>query len=477
MRYLMKNENNNKKPIEMLKKLILFILLVILFIPIGVFAQKIIPIPTQAQLDWQNAELTVVFHYDLHVFDGKKYNQAENRITPIPDYNIFNPVNLDTDQWVKAAKDAGFKVAILTATHETGFALYQSKVNPYSLKAVDWRDGKGDIVRDFVNSCRKYGIAPGIYIGIRWNSFYGVHDFKVQGDTEFSKNRQEHYNKMCEGMVRELCSNYGDLAIVWFDGGAHGPEQGGPDVLSIFEELQPKGLFYHNLQRADIRWGGSESGTVPYPCWGTYETPSWFNNSGADVGFKPLKYGNPDGAYYMPAMSDAPLRGYNGGHEWFWEPDDEEHIYPLDNLMNMYYNSVGHNTNLIMGLTPNATGLLPGPDVQRLKEWGDEIKKRFSDPLAETSGKGKKLTIRLKKRTNINHVILQEDISQGERVRKFSLEGKTKNGWKTLFEGSSIGHKFIHVFDDTEVSHVRLRIKESIGEPIVKSFEIFQIKD
>jgi alpha-L-fucosidase len=461
----------------MLKNFTLFTLLVTLYIPLEICAQNVIPIPSSSQLKWQNAELTAVFHYDLHVFDGKKYNQAENRITPILDYNIFNPVKLDTDQWIKAAKDAGFKIAILTATHETGFALYQSKVNPYSLRAVNWRDGKGDIVRDFVNSCRKYGIAPGIYIGIRWNSFYGIHDFKVQGETEFSKNRQDYYNKMCEGMVRELCSNYGDLAIVWFDGGAHGPEQGGPDVLSIFEELQPNGLFYHNLQRADIRWGGSESGTVPYPCWGTYETPTWFNNKGVDIDFRPLKYGNPDGAYYIPAMSDAPLRGYNGRHEWFWEPGDEEHIFPLEQLMDKYYKSVGRNSTLIMGLTPDPTGLLPEPDVQRLKEWGAEIKSRFAVPLAKTSGKGKNLIISLNERSNINHIVLQEDISKGERVRKFTLEGKTKNGWQSLFDGSSIGHKFIHVFDEIEVSHIRLKIIESIGEPMIQSFEIFSVKD
>ena len=100
----------------------------------------------------------------------------------------------------------GAKIAILTATHETGFALYQCDVNPYSLKAVKWRNGKGDIVEDFVKSCRKYGIEPGVYIGIRWNSFFGIHDFKVQGDTEFSSTPQDYKNKMCEGMVEERTS-------------------------------------------------------------------------------------------------------------------------------------------------------------------------------------------------------------------------------------------------------------------------------
>ncbi len=438
-----------------------------------------VPIPTQAQLTWQNAELVAVFHYDLHVFDGEKYNQQKNRITPVSDYNIFNPEKLNTDQWIKAAKDAGCKIAILTATHETGFALYQSDVNPYSLKAVKWRDGKGDIVKDFVESCRKYDIKPGIYIGIRWNSFYGVFDFMVNGDNQFAENRQEYYNRMCEGVVEELMSRYGDLAIVWFDGGAHGPEKGGPDVLSAFEKHQSNCIFYHNTQRADIRWGGSESGTVPYPSWGTYPFP-YSHSTNQEVvlanNFQLLKEGDPDGKYYMPAMSDAPLRGYNGRHEWFWEPGDEKHIFPLENLMNMYYNSVGHNTSLILGLTPNADGLMPEPDVQRLKEFGDEIKRRFSNPVATVSGTGKTVNLKLTEKQKVNHVVLMEDISKGERVRKFVLEGKSGNGWKTIFEGSCIGHKFIHRFDEMEVSAVRLNIFESNGEPQIQNFQVFKIE-
>ena len=122
------------------------------------------PLPNKKQLAWQEAEMGAVFHYDLHVFDGKKYGQGGNRIDPVTDYQIFNPTKLDTDQWIKAAKDAGFTFAILTATHETGFALYQSEVNPYCMKALNYKDGKGDIVRDFIDSCRKYGIKPGIYL-------------------------------------------------------------------------------------------------------------------------------------------------------------------------------------------------------------------------------------------------------------------------------------------------------------------------
>ncbi|MBN2611747.1 MAG: alpha-L-fucosidase [Bacteroidales bacterium] len=463
----------------MRKKLQLTVLLLFGILGYAKTQNKVnVPIPTQAQLTWQNAELVAVFHYDLHVFDGGKYNQQKNRITPIVDYNIFNPKNLDTDQWIKAAKDAGCKIAILTATHETGFALYQSDVNPYSLKAVKWRYGKGDIVKDFVESCHKNGVKPGIYIGIRWNSFFGVFDFIVNGDNQFAENRQQYYNRMCEGMVEELMSRYGVLAIVWFDGGAHGPELDGPDVLRVFEKHQPNCIFYHNSQRADIRWGGSESGTVPYPCWGTYPFP-YLHSTNQEVvlanNFQLLKEGDPNGKYYMPAMSDAPLRGYNGRHEWFWEPGDEEHILPVENLMNMYYKSVGHNSTLILGLTPNPDGLLPEPDVERLKEFGKEIKHRFSTPIASTSGTGKEIKLSLFKNQRINHVIVQEDIVKGERVREFVLEGKTKDGWQTIFEGSCIGHKFIHQFEDMEVDAVRLQILESKGEVQIKNFDVFNV--
>ncbi|GAA4297549.1 alpha-L-fucosidase [Aestuariibaculum suncheonense] len=460
----------------------IYILIIFLFNSLETTAQSktAIPIPTQAQLDWQNAELVAVFHYDLHVFDGKTYNQSHNRITPVEDINIFNPEQLDTDQWIKSVKDAGCKIAILTATHETGFALYQSDVNPYSLKAVKWRDGKGDIVKDFVESCRKYGVKPGIYIGIRWNSFFGIHDFIVEGNSDFAKNRQQHYNRMCEGMVDELMSRYGDLAIVWFDGGAHGPEKGGADILPIVEKYQKDIVFYHNTQRADIRWGGSESGTVPYPCWGNYPFP-YSHSTNQEVifknNFKLLKTGDPNGKFYMPAMSDAPLRGFNGRHEWFWEPNDDENIYPLKNLMDMYCNSVGHNTSLILGITPDPNGLVPEADVKRLKEFGENIKRNFSTPVASASGNKSKLTVKLPNAQEVNQVVITEDISHGERVRNFILEGKTKSGWKTIFEGSCIGHKFIYKFDGIEVSQVRLKITASQDTPKIKSFEVFHITD
>lgn len=465
----------------MRKNRVLLIFIIMSLLSISVTAQKreikTIPIPTQAQLNWQQSELVALFSYDLHVFDGVQYNQAYNRITPIPDINIFNPDQLDTDQWIRSVKDMGAKIAIITATHETGFALYQSDANPYCMKALKWKDGKGDIVRDFVNSCRKFGIQPGIYIGIRWNSFMGVYDFMMPNDgTVFQKNRQAFYNKMCEDMTKELMTRYGDLAIVWYDGGGHGPELGGADILPIVEKYQQNILFYHNSQRADIRWGGSETGTVAYPCWGTFTYP-YSHSKNQELIFKDnfrlLKTGNPDGAYYMPAMSDAPLRGYNGRHEWFWEPDDEAHVFPLENLMNMYYKSVGRNSTLILGITPDPTGRVPESDATRMREFGAEINARFSKPLAETKGNGNRFELKFSTPTLIRDVIMQEDIRFGERVRQYRLEGRINGKWALLAEGSCIGHKRIEQIEPITVSAIRLRISQSLDTPMIANLSVY----
>lgn len=438
-----------------------------------------IPVPNKQQLAWQNAELGVIFHYDLHVFDSSKYLQSENRNTPIADYNIFNPAKLDVNQWVIAAKDAGAKFALLTVTHETGFALYQSDVNPYCMKALKWKSGKGDIVRDFVEACRRYGIQPGLYLGIRWNSFFGVHDFKVEGEGKMQENRRKYYNAMVEGMVKELCTRYGALFEIWFDGGASSPEKGAPDVLPIVKKYQPDCLFYHNDQLAEARWGGSESGTVGYPCWSTFPYP--FTGSGESAipgislnNFSLLKHGDSLGNYWVPAMADAPLRGYDGRHEWFWEPGDESHIEPLNNLLDMYYKSVGRNATLILGLTPDNTGLMPQPDVSRLKEFGNAIKERFDNPLASVQGSGNKFVMHFKKPEMVNQISVSEDISKGERIRKYKIYALIKGKWKTVCDGTSIGHKRIQEFNSVKTRSLKLIIEESRDIPEI-SFKAYFI--
>ena len=439
-------------------------------------AQVVLPLPNHKQIAWQQAEVGALFSYDLHVFDNQKYNQQQNRISPMYDYQIFYPDQLDTDQWIRAAKDAGITFAILTVTHETGFALYQSDVNPYCMKALKYQDGKGDLFRDFVNSCRKYGVKPGVYVGIRWNSLMGVHNFRMNGEGEFRDNRQRYYNHMVEGMVTELCTRYGDLFEIWFDGGADHPDKGAPDVLPIVQKYQPNCLFYHNLQLAEARWGGSESGTVEYPCWATFPNPYSHGGNTTEEWMQLLRHGDKNGTYWMPAMSDAPLRGYNGRHEWFWESGDEAHLFPVEDLMNMYEKSVGRNSTLIIGLTPDDHGLLPEPDVQRLKEWGEEVQRRYGDPIATTFGIGKELILKLDRKQKVNHLILQEDISRGERIRKYQVDARVNGRWVPVCSGESVGHKRIEQFDDINTQQLRLTVQVATAEPIIGNFSVFLVE-
>jgi alpha-L-fucosidase len=426
-----------------------------------------LPIPSGAQMAWQEAELGLVYHWDLHVFDGKKYSQGQNRRAPIENIDMFNPAKYDTDQWIAAAVAMGAKFAILTASHETGFRLWQSDANPYCMKALKWRNGKGDIVKDFVESCKKYNIQPGIYMGTRWNSHLGVLDHKVQPHCKLT---QAEYNALIEKEVEEICSRYGELFEIWLDGGVLAPHLGGPDVLPIFEKYQPDGLFYHNAQRSDARWGGTESGTVGYPCWATMP----FKGSRGHIDRKLLMHGDAEGKYWSPAMSDAPLRGYNGRHEWFWEPGDEEHIFPLENLLDMYYKSVGRNSTLIIGVTPDDRGLLPEMDVKRMAEFGKEIKRRFSKPVAWTGGKGEIVELKLKEPAQIDHVVIMEDIKHGERIREYIVEAtRGEDMWGKICDGTSIGHKRIQHFPPVEVVAVRLCITKSTETPIIRNLAVY----
>ena len=442
------------------------------------FAQEINqPKPSAPQLAWQKAEVGVLISYDLPVFQGTPYNQAQNRITPFTNANIFNPTQLNTDQWIQAAKAGGAKFAVLTVTHETGFALYQSDANPYCMKAIKFQNGKGDIVRDFVNSCRKYGVEPGIYVGIRWNSYLGVHDFKIEGSSEFVKRRQAAYKNMCEQMVTELCTRYGKLFMIWFDGGADDPSKNGPNILPIVTKYQPNCLFYHNAQKADFRWGGSESGTVPYPSWSTF--PFVFSHAVKQEtifanNFALLKTGDPAGKFWMPAMSDAPLRGHKGGHDWFWNPSEDHHVNPIDKMMNMYYGSVGHNSTLILGITPDNRGLIPNADVAMLKAWGDSIKKVFKTPVASLKPQQKDYTINIPSQKSFSKIVIQENIQEGERVRSFVIEVRINDQWKAIKEGSCIGHKYIGLLDTPiKATAVRLIIKEATSAPMIKTFALY----
>ena len=261
-----------------------------------------LPKPTPTQLAWQDAELGLLYCYELHVFNPARYGQSVARKTKL-DLDLFNPARLDTDQWMEGAVAMGAKFAILTASHESGFRLWQSDANPFSLKSTRWGGGTRDVVGEFVESCRRAGIKPGIYLGTRWNAHLEVLDHKVNLGRGGDDAKQAAYARLIEREVTEICTRYGELFELWFDGGGYTPDKGGPDVLPIFDKHQPGCIFYHNEQRSDVRWGGSESGMVGYPCWATVPWKAHVAHRNAPGWMATLRTGDPEGKYWCPAMA------------------------------------------------------------------------------------------------------------------------------------------------------------------------------
>ena len=284
------------------------------------------------------------------------------------DPNLYQPSQLDTDQWLDAAKGAGARYAVFTATHFNGFMQWQSDLYPYGLRQTSWRGGEADVVGDFVASCERAGIAPAIYFSTHRNAYWTVWGHYVDWGEGRGTAKQARFNAVAEKMTQELCSRYGPLLQIWFDSGVLTPAEGGPDVLPVFERHQPDGVFYHNMNRAGHRWIGNEEGFAHYPCWATM--PGGDVSHRADAWKPLLESGDPDGAVWSPGMVDVPLRGAADVHNWFWNPDQEYGLHSIDALVQMYYDSVGRNCNFVMGAVVDPEGAVPEADVERLRGAG-----------------------------------------------------------------------------------------------------------
>jgi alpha-L-fucosidase len=422
----------------------------------GSLAATQLPRPTPAQIAWQDYEVGMLFSLDLPVFASGGWKETRETYDP----NLFNPAQLDTDQWLEAAREAGCGYAVFTATHFNGFLQWQSDLYPYGLKQTSWRDGKGDVMQDFVASCHKYGIAPGVFLSCHRNAYQKVWKYRVnwgEGGPE-----QAQFARIGEKMTEELCSRYGPLCEIWYDAGLIDPNDGGPDVVPIVNRFQKSTVFYSSPRRRDHRWIGNESGYAGDPCWATMPdlaTSYRAHNSSAIPALNKLNaHGDPEGNFWAPAMVDVPIRN----HEWFWRPDDEHKLDSVDTLVKMYYTSVGLNCTFIIGAVPDQRGLVPEADRKVGAAFGQEIQRRFGKPVAETTGHGNRVVLRLPQPSRIDHVVIMEDIAQGERVRQFVVEAQVPGPqWQKLFAGESIGHKRIIQFPPLEAAQVRVQVLKS----------------
>lgn len=403
--------------------------------------------PSPQQLAWQDMELGMFCHFGMNTFCDQEWGDG----TDSPE--IFNPEQLDARQWARTAKRAGFKYLVLTAKHHDGFCLWPTKTTDYSVKSSPWRGGKGDVVREVADACREEGLQFGLYLS-PWDRHEPCYPDK------------EAYDDFYAEQLTELLTGYGPLVEVWFDGaGSQGREYDWNRIIGLIDKYQPDAMVF-NMGRPTIRWVGNEDGVAPYPCWNTATTAreSMFTSD-----MMTWMEGTPA---WVPAECDVPIRK----RHWFWHPDDEASLRSLEDVLDIYYRSVGHGATLLLNISPDNRGLLPEVDVERVIEFGDEIRRRFGQPVSQTSGEGTELLMKLEHTQPVNHVIIMEDIAHGERVREYVLEAYSQGEWKELVRGSAIGHKKIDRFDTVETDQLRVRILSSVEQPLIRNLAAYHVE-
>ncbi|QNK60490.1 alpha-L-fucosidase [Paenibacillus sp. PAMC21692] len=428
----------------------------------GIALRHELALPTNAQREWQDMELGLFCHFGINTFCDQEWGEGKD--SPA----LFNPDKLDARQWARTAREAGFRYFVLTAKHHDGFCLWPTATTDYSVASSPWKNGQGDVVAECAAACREEGIGFGIYVS-PWDRH------------EPSYADPALYDDFYARQLEELLTGYGPLVEVWFDGaGSEGREYDWPRIMGLVKKYQPQAMVF-NMGAPTIRWVGNEDGLAPYPCWNTAESAraSMFTNS--------TSHWLPETPRWVPAECDVPIRK----DRWFWHPGEEHLLLSLDDLMDIYYRSVGHGATLLLNAAPDDRGLLPEADAARLIEFGNEIRRRFGSSVAETAGAKEAAAeaaesagfaddaayttvLPLPTGAVIDHAVLMEDIAYGERVRKYALEAFADGAWKVLHEGSAIGHKKIEAFPPVVAEKLRLRITEAAAEPVIRRMAAYR---
>ena len=400
-----------------------------------------LPTPTPEQLIWQDCEIGMFIHFAPNTWQDQEYDDLS---TPL---DKINPTKLDTDQWVSVAESMGAKYIVFVAKHVGGFCMWQTDTTDYSIKHTPWRGGKGDVLADLSASCKKRGMKLGVYL----SPADGKHGIAAGGQAK-TPEEQAKYDPVYRQQLTEVLTRYGNLFEVWFDGG---------NVIQVGDILKahaPKANIFLG-PHTTMRWVGNEDGYVTGEAWNA--VPYDANACGVPV---------VGGKAWLPFECDARMR-----RDWFWSSKNADTLKSVDQLMDMYYGSVGRGAVLLLNNTPDTSGLIAATDVKCAAEFGAEIRRRFGKAIAETAGQGDHVDLDLGKPTVIDHVITMEDIAQGERVREYVLKGKVGGEWKELCRGTAIGHKRIDHFAPMEVTKVRLTVEKSEGEPVIRKLAVYNV--
>ncbi|MHC4981577.1 MAG: alpha-L-fucosidase [Planctomycetota bacterium] len=400
--------------------------------------------PTPRQLEFMDYELGMFIHFGLNTFTGQQHGDGKQPPSK------FNPTDLDCEHWMRVAKSMGAKYVVFTARHEGGFCLWPTRTTDYSVAGSPWRNGRGDLVREFVDACRRAGLKVGLYHS---SSFDARH-------LEARKLGSEEFLKMQLEQLTELLTGYGPIDYLWFDHHAGGEFWEAVDAAVA--RLQPQCLRFG----PDVWIIGGHSGIAAETLWCAVQTADGKINS------RPTRpAGEPWGRFFRVWEANT-----TGNGPWFWDDEVTSAAAPLAELVEKYYKSVGRGANFLLNFAPDRRGLVPEDAVASARQFGDEIHRRFGAPIAETEGEGEVVTLDLGKPTAIDHVVVMEDLADGQRIAAHRVEAMVGGGWRRIAAGRTVGHKRIYRFKAVAAEKVRFRCLKSIfGSVTVRRLAVHRV--
>jgi alpha-L-fucosidase len=416
--------------------------------------------PTPQQSAWQDLEFGVILHFGPNTFMDREWGDGKASTS------VFNPKDFDPDQWMDAIKAAGATYVVFVAKHHDGFCLWPTEQTDYSVKSSPWKDGKGDVVAEVAKAARSHGLKFGVYL-----SPWDRHEPRYSDSAAYDK----YYNAELE----ELVTRYGDLVEFWLDGaGSAGHVYNFEKIIETLRTYQPNSIVFADtglFEYGDARWAGDESGKIEYENWNVIDRHGFLR--------------------WRPVEVDTPLHKLH----WFWHPNDTASLKSVNELLNLYDNSVGHGGQWMLGVAPDDRGLLPDADAARLRELGIAIRKRYANNLlkdhlpadentaraldgdtdtfwsAPAGSRAATLEVQLPRPVTFNHALTMEWLVEGQLVQKYNIQAWQNGAWKTLVTDQAIGHKKIDSFPAVTTNRVRLNILSSSGTARIREFQLYAV--
>lgn len=453
-------------------------------------AQTPLPVPTVQQLTWHDTEFYLFFHFGPNTFTNVEWGHGTE-----PE-DIFNPTDLDCDQWCRVAKQAGARGIVITAKHHDGFCLWPSQYSKHTVRESKWRDGKGDVLRELSEACRRHGLKFGVYLS-PW-------------DRNHPQYGTPEYNDVYVNTLTELLTGYGELFEIWWDGANGEGPNGKKQVYDFhrFEQiaarLQPNAVIFSDIGPG-CRWVGNERGLITSETnWCTLDTAGFQRGLGAPSN-DTLNRGNENGAHWIPAECDVSIRP-----GWFYHAEEDDKVKTPEQLWNIYLHSVGRGANLILNVPPDRRGRIHEQDSLSLLAFGEKVRGAFQHNLAKdkkivqnrtcafapkkrksylldgdrsTSEKIRPLSgsalrqvcVDMGKKQTFNTIILREAIAEGQAIRSFRVEVWEKGKWQEIAQSTTIGVRKILQFPAQKSRKIRIQIQTSKSEPALCEVEIYKI--